>query len=268
MEPDADLTSKVRSHYGGDDLEERLLTALRAAGVDVDALTVADLAGADQLHAGGLDATRQLFDRLDLSGTTRLLDVGCGIGGPARAAAAAHGCPVVGIDLSAAFIDLATALTARVGLGALVEHRVGSGDRVDLPDDSVDRAMIVHVGMNIPDKRAVFAEVRRVLRPGGRFGVYEQMLTGDGPIPYPLPWATDATSSFLQSPAGYAEDLAAVGFEVELTENVAASPTAPSSAGVSPGAVFGPGFAERIANNVMAARAGTLSPVMIIAVAR
>lgn len=256
----------VRGHYGGDDLEARILGSLLDAGVVVDALTVEDLAGVDQLHAGGLATTRQLFQRLDLNRSTRLLDVGCGIGGPARAAAAAYDCPVIGIDVSPAFVEVATALTARVSLGDLVDLRVSSGEHIDLPDASVDRAMIIHVGMNIPDKRAVFAEVRRVLRPGGRFGVYEQMLTGGGPIPYPLPWATDHRSSFLQPPEAYADDLTSAGFAVELSDRLTSPPSAAPS-GLTPAAVFGPGFDERIANNLLAARAGTLSPVMIIAVA-
>ena len=117
-------------------------------------------------------------------------------------AAATYRCPVVGIDLSPDFIRVGRQLTERVGLAGLVDLRVASGDRIDLADASLDRAMIIHVGMNIPDKPAVFAEVRRVLKPGAIFGVYEQMQVGDGEPTYPLPWAEDERSSFVETAGG------------------------------------------------------------------
>ena len=160
-------------------------------------MTVDDLGGLDQLHAGSLPATRYLLERLELDDQTRLLDVGCGIGGASRVAAANYRCPVVGIDLSPEFIRVGRQLTEQVGLAGLVDLRVASGDRIDLDDASLDRAMIIHVGMNIPDKPAVFAEVRRVLKPGGTFGLYEQMQVGRGVPNYPLPWAEDERSSFV-----------------------------------------------------------------------
>ena len=74
---------------------------------------------------------------------------------------------------------------------------------------------MVHVGMNIPDKQAVFAEVHRVLAPGGRFALYEQMRTGDGDLPYPLPWAEDERSSFVETVDDYSAHLEAAGFTVD-----------------------------------------------------
>ena len=115
-------------HYRGDDFETRVLDALRSAGVDVDGLRVEDLAGVDQLHAGFLPASEHLLDQLALSADTPLLDVGSGVGGPARLAAARHGCRVTGIDLSPDFVELARSLTARVGLDALVTKPSGQPD--------------------------------------------------------------------------------------------------------------------------------------------
>lgn len=209
----------VRSHYGGAGLEDAIFGALEKAGVAQGALTVEDLAPLDQLHAGGLPATAYLLDQLDLSRQTWLLDVGSGIGGPARVAAHRYSCPVVGVDLSPDFVRVARLLTDRVGLSMSVEHLVAAGDRLDLDDALFDRAMMIHVGMNIPDKAAVFAEVRRVLRPGGLFGLFEQMQVGDSPPRYPLPWAEDEKSSFVVSPQAYTEDLEAAGFVFERTES-------------------------------------------------
>ena len=262
-----DVAELVRNHYGGPDLEKVIFDGLAAAGVDVEALTVDELGAVDQLHAGFLPATRYLLGQLELTSDTRLLDVGCGIGGPARVAAAAYGCPVVGIDLSPDFIRVAQVLTERIGLSALLEHRVAPGERLDFDDSSFDRAMMVHVGMNIPDKRAVFAEVRRVVRPGGLFGLYEQMQVGDAAPTFPLPWAEDDRSSFVASPEAYARDLAAAGFTVERTEDRRAATAQPDGPPprLSPATVFGPGFAERIGNNIAATRAGILAPVLMLA---
>jgi MPBQ/MSBQ methyltransferase len=262
-----DIQDLVRQHYGDADLGERILDGLRDAGVDTDQLTVDDLGGLDQLHAGSLPATRYLLERLELDDQTRLLDVGCGIGGASRVAAATYRCPVVGIDLSPDFIRVGRQLTEQVGLGGLVDLRVASGDRIDLADASLDRAMIIHVGMNIPDKPAVFAEVRRVLKPGAIFGVYEQMQVGDGEPTYPLPWAEDERSSFVETAEAYALALQSTGFVVEHTEDrraATAGPPGPEPR-LSPAAVFGPSFAERIANNIAATRAGILVPTVMIA---
>ena len=99
-----DTDDTVREHYSGDDLEARVLGALRGTGVDVDHLRVDDLSGIDQLHAGFVPSTEYLLDALDLTSATQLLDVGAGIGGPARVAADRYGCHVTGIDLSPDFV--------------------------------------------------------------------------------------------------------------------------------------------------------------------
>jgi len=261
-------TERVREHYSGDDLEAVVLGALRRVGVDVDELRVDDLAGLDQLHAGFVPATEHLLDALELTTETSLLDVGSGVGGPSRLAAARHGCRVTGIDLSPDFIDLARNLTARVGLAELVTFDLGSATAMPYEDGTFSRAMLNHVGMNIAKKDRVFAEVRRVLEPDGLFAVYEQMRMGDGDLAYPMPWADDETSSFVETRERYDELLRAAGFRIEVNEDrtaavAAAGPPAPGA--LTPGDLFGPGFAERIGNNLTATFAGTLGSVLMVA---
>jgi MPBQ/MSBQ methyltransferase len=258
----------VREHYRGDGLEARVLTALRGAGVDTDALRVEDLAGLDQLHAGFVPATEHLLDTLALTAEAWLLDVGAGVGGPARLAAARHGCRVTGIDLSPDFVDLAQKLTERVGLTDLVTFDLGSATAMPYEDRSFSHAMLNHVGMNIAEKDRVFAEVRRVLEPGGLFAVYEQMRVGDGELTYPLPWADDETSSFVETRERYDERLRAAGFRIEVDEDRTAAVAAagpPAAGALTPGDLFGPEFAERIGNNLSATFAGTLGSVLIVA---
>lgn len=258
----------VRNHYSGSDLEGAVLRVLRAAGVDVDALRIEDLGGLDQLHAGFGPATEHLLDSLDLRPGTTVLDVGCGVGGPARMAAARHGCRVTGIDLSRDFVNVARSLTERLGLAAQVTYDVGSATELPYADASFERAMLNHAGMNIADKGRVFAEVHRVLEPGGVFAVYEQMRTGEGALTYPLPWADDEASSFVETRERYVELLTAAGFAVERDEDRTAANAAggpPAQGALNPGALFGPGFGERIANNIAAAMAGTLGAVLMVA---
>jgi SAM-dependent methyltransferase len=263
-----DAERVVREHYSGDELEALALEALRAAGIDVDALRVEDLAGLDQLHAGAVPATEHLLDALELSATTRLLDVGAGVGGPARLAAARHGCPVTGIDLSPDFAELARTLTARVHLDHLLTFDVGSATDLPYDDGSFDRAMMNHVGMNIAEKDRVFDEVHRVLQPDGVFAVYEQMRVGDGGLTFPMPWADDETSSFVETRTRYAELLEHAGFRIEVDDDRTASVAAigpPSAGALTPAVLFGPEFGPRIGNNIAASAAGILSPVLMLA---
>ena len=260
-----DVRDLVTGHYGAaEDLATVILRALSGAGVDIDHLGAADLFAVDQLHAGGAPASRPV-DRLEVAPGVRLLDVGCGIGGAARMAAMT-GATVTGIDLTPEFVETARLLSDRVGLGDRTEFRTTAGESMPLDDGSFDAAVMVDVGMNVPDKTAVFAEVHRVLRPGGRFALYEQVRTGEGELPYPLPWAQDDRSSFVESVADYRAHLEAAGFDVEDEEDRTPATLGPPPQGpVSNAVVFGPPFMHRIANNVAATKAGLLGAWLLLA---
>ena len=259
-----DVRDLVRQHYGAGDLSEAIVSALAGAGTDVDHLRAADLYPVDQLHAGGAAATDHLRQRLDLAPGARVLDVGCGIGGPSRLLAS-YDAHVTGVDLTPEFVDAATALTERVGLADRATFLTASGDDLPLEDGSFDAAVMVHVGMNIPEKQPVFAEVHRVLAPGARFAVYEQMRTAEGDLPYPLPWAEDARSSFVETADDYLRQLEAAGFTVEDVEDRTPSTAGPPPTGpVNQMVVFGPAFAERIGHNIAATRAGLLGAVLVM----
>ncbi len=259
----------VRSHYSRSGLAGVVLEAVAATGADLEHLTPADLGSVDQLHLGGAAATQHLLAQLDLGPATPLIDVGGGLGGPARMAAALAGCPVISVDLSPDFVRAATTLTAQVGLADLVQHVVSSADALDAGPGTFQRAMMVHVGMNLPDKAAVFAEVRRVLAEDALFGLFEQVRTGAGDLTYPLPWADDPSSSFVENLATLTSTLEAAGFVVEHVEDCTDAVPEPRGAGaaptLNPATVFGPPFAERLRNDVAAIRAGSLAPVLVLA---
>ncbi len=260
-----DVRELVEDHYSPGQLTDAILATLSEAGLDVDALAAEDLFAVDQLHAGGAAATRHLLDQLAPDSRSHLLDVGCGIGGPSRMAAT-YGARVTGIDLSQEFVDTATDLTARAGLADRAAFLATAGESLPFDDGTFDGAFMVHVAMNIPDKRAVLAEVRRVLEPGAHFALFEQMRTGEGDLPYPLPWAVDERSSFVEDVAAYTTALETAGFTVDAVEDRTASTLGPPPVGrLSPAMVFGEAFVERVRNNVAATRAGTLGAILVVA---
>jgi ubiquinone/menaquinone biosynthesis C-methylase UbiE len=207
--------SKVAEHYTKRHLEETILEALRRAGKDVAHLTAVDLAVIDEFHVGGLPATRELAEQMELRPGLSLLDVGSGVGGPARYFAAEHACRVTGVDLTEEFVQVATSLTKLLKLESLVEFRHASALHLPFEAATFDGAYMLHVGMNIADKAGVFREVRRVLKPGGLFVVFDIVRTADGQIRYPVPWALEETTSLIGSLKTYREALEEAGFRVE-----------------------------------------------------
>ena len=116
---------------------------------------------------------RALAEAAAITSTDEVLDVGCGIGGPARFLATKFGCKVTGIDLTPEFIDVARDLNARVGLGDTIDLRVADALDLPFPDASFDVVWTQHVSMNIADKPGLYAELGRVLRPGGRLAFFD-----------------------------------------------------------------------------------------------
>ena len=209
-----EIEQAVARHYAHGSLEETILSALAAAGKDLNRLTPKDLAPVDEFHVGGRQATIAFAQEFGLRPGMRLLDIGCGLGGAARYFADAHGCQVTGIDLSGEYVGVANALAARVGLAERVSCQAGSALALPFAPGSFDAACMFHVGMNIEDKSRLFAEVRRVLAPSGLFGIYDVMRLADGDLSYPVPWASGPESSFVADAATYQRLLAAAGFEV------------------------------------------------------
>jgi ubiquinone/menaquinone biosynthesis C-methylase UbiE len=206
----------VARHYGGEGLLAAIEAGLAALGVETP--TVDDLAPVDELHMGGRRATEAITGRLALGPDAHLLDIGSGIGGPARFLASRLGCRVAGIDLTPRFVETARHLTARVGLAERVTFHQGSALDLPFDDAAFDAATLIHVGMNIEDKARLFEEAFRVLRPGGTLVVYEVMRQGGDPD-YPTPWAATAETSFLAGPEAYRAALLAAGFEVGAEED-------------------------------------------------
>ena len=208
-----DTTTKVREHYDPAGLIDRIKVALETITPEDKPLTVSQLAPFDHFHTRRVLATAELADAVRLSSTMRVLDLGCGIGGPARYIAETFGCTVVGVDLSKPFIDVATYLTARCRLSDRLTFQVGDALHTPFQAASFDAVFLHHVAMNIEDRDALYAEVGRVLKPKGRFAIHDLVLR-EGDVVYPTPWARDASTSFLLREGETRAALELAGFRV------------------------------------------------------
>ncbi|MGH3770864.1 MAG: class I SAM-dependent methyltransferase [Pseudonocardiaceae bacterium] len=269
----------IAEHYSHGGLEREILTALVALGADPEHLDPDQLAPLDEFHLGGRAATVELADQLDLRPGLRVLDVGSGLGGPARYLARKHAVEVTGLDLTEEYVRVATSLTRRAGLARLARFRQGSATNLPFPDGSCDRVCMLHVGMNISDKAALFSEIRRVLVVGGIFGVYDVMRIGPGEVAYPVPWAATSATSFLAEPQRYRELLAEAGlavhaerdrrsFAIDVIRETRArvAQEGPSALGLQ--LVMGPDAAVKVANLADSLERAVLAPTEMICFAQ
>jgi SAM-dependent methyltransferase len=267
-----DTTTKVREHYTATDLTERIRAFVATIAPEGQTLTVAQLAPLDQFHIRGILASSELGVAAGLESSSRVLDLGCGLGGPARYFAVTSGSTVTGVDLSPAFVDAATYLTARCGLSDRVTFQVGDALHLPFEDAAFDTVFLQHVAMNIEDRGTLYAEVRRVLTSGGRFATYDLVLR-EGDITYPVPWARDASTSFLLSESETGALLEQAGFKTVLWHDDTAkaldwfktATAGPPASGPSLGLVMGPDFQVRTANlsrNLRENRLGVLTAVL------
>ena len=204
----------VERHYGSAGIAERVLAAFRAANGPEAPVTPEGLAPFDHFHGRGVAATQELAAQLALQPGERVLDIGSGIGGPARWFAAQFAVRVTGVDLTPEFCAAAEALNAATGLADRVTILNGSALALPVPDGAFDAAYSQNVIMNIADKRQFYSEAFRALRPGGRLAL-SNVCAGPAGEPYfPVPWATTRDTSFLATPEAMRADLLAAGFTI------------------------------------------------------
>ncbi|NQV60212.1 MAG: class I SAM-dependent methyltransferase [Alphaproteobacteria bacterium] len=204
----------VEAHYSRGDLYQAIIDGLAAAGKDVAHLQPDDLVPLEHFHGRGVKATAELAASLSPSRDDEILDIGSGIGGPARYFARTYGCRVVGIDLTAEFCDVARRLNQAVGLSDNIQIEQGSATALPFDDGRFDGAYTQNVSMNVADKAAFFGEAHRVLRPGATFALSELSQGEGGPAIYPAPWSDDGRYSFLLTEQQTVAGLEAAGFKI------------------------------------------------------
>src|SRR5215475_568571 len=266
-----DVLDEVRDHYRATGLTERLKTALAVLGPQDQRLTPKQLAGLDQFHTRGLAATAELAKLAGITADMSVLDVGSGVGGPARLVAATWGCQVTGVDLSEPFVDAARYLTERTGQSGQVSFRTASALELPFDDGQFDIVLLQHVAMNISDRTRLYREIRRALKSGGRFAIFDVVLMSGEPH-YPVPWARTPATSFLLTAAATREAIEPAGFRTlawqDDTEAAKAWFAQMRESGPPPspnlGVVMGPDFARVAGNlgrNLMEGRLAILTAV-------
>jgi SAM-dependent methyltransferase len=214
----------INAQYGRSNLIESILEALRGIGRDPGNVTMEDLAPLDHFHGGGYPATLELARRANIQPDQRVLDVGGGLGGPARTLAAECGCAVTVVDLAEEFCRAGEALTEWTNLSHLVTFQQGDALALPFPDHSFDVVWAQNSFMNIADKEGLYTNVSRVLRAGGRLAFQDVMAGSLQPIHFPTHWADSPSISFLQTPAEARELLRRLGFgEVAWADTTAAA---------------------------------------------
>ena len=268
-----DLPNPVQEHYGVPEMPARVEKALHQAGLGSGPLDWAALAPLDQFHTRGLAATRELAEALNPAEGDRLLDVGAGLGGPARYLAAVHGAEVTGIELTPLYVEVATMLSARAGLSDRTRFLQGDATQMPFAPESFDHAWTQHVAMNIPDKELLYREIHRVLRKNGRLAIHDVLKAGSEPLIYPVPWAFEESISFLVSLDEAKRALEDAGFrlvsECDATERTLAwfadlSQTPPTSP-LNLGALLGPGVPQAVANLGRNMKEGRAHVVQLVA---
>lgn len=255
-----DSGNRVSEHYSSAGLARRVLSALEQAGKRLDSLTVEDLAPLDHFHTRGLAATRELLRRAGAKPGWRVLDVGSGLGGPARLMAAEHRCHVTGVDITKEFCEVATLLSGLTRLERVTEFRNADATSLPFGDAQFDLAFTIQIQMNIQDKRRFYAEIFRAVKPGSRF-VFQDILSGPGgEVHFPVPWATRREISFLVPVEALRETLREAGFRLESLEDISDEALAwrrqnPVAAGLAPSTlgmhvVMGEQFAAMQSNQV------------------
>lgn len=258
-----DRAAAVAGHYGRQDLGRRILAALRAAGKDPDHPTADDLSPATEYHIGGKQATLKLASLAGLREGMRVLDVGGGPGGAARTLASELGCRVTVLDLTEEFCRVGQWLTELTGLSERVTFQHGNALAMPFADASFDAVLTQHSSMNIADKARLYAEIRRVLRPGGRLGLHEIVAGSNQPVYFPVPWALEPSISSLLTAEATQALLAESGFREVVWQDLSRSSleffrqriAAAAAAGPPPlgphlmlGDDFGPTFRNQIRN--------------------
>ena len=209
----------VSEHYLHGDLLKAIQAAIPRLGKTLDSITIEDLAPVDEFHIGGRQATEHFVGQLNISEQDHILDVGCGLGGASRYVANRYNNHVTGIDLTEEYIETGNVLCAWVKLDQHISLHQGSALSMPFQDETFDGGYMMHVGMNIDDKARLFNEIYRVLRPGACFGVYDVMRDKHGELTYPVPWATEKSTSNLAAPDQYRYALESAGFVVSRENN-------------------------------------------------
>lgn len=269
--------NRVAAHYSNSRIVDSILVGLESAGIDKTNVSVDDLGPVDEFHTGGRVATEHLLNDLRVDSHQSVLDIGCGIGGTSRFLADRFGVTVSGIDLTSEYIEAGNIINQWVSLEDRINLCCGDANNISSERGTFDLAVMLHVGMNIEDKAALFTEVSRTLKRGGLFAIYDVLMKNETEIQFPVPWASDSSMSFVEPLERYKDCLEGAGFSVdkvigrgEFAESffrkmlrAAESLDLPPALGLH--LLVGPSIKEKMRNYSQAVFDGLVEPTEIIA---
>ncbi len=159
---------------------DRIHNDLRAVGIGPDdPLTVDVLSPFDQFHYFGTDAVDEAIAEAGIGAGSRVLDIGSGLGGPARYLAERTGCHVTAVELQPDLSALAASLTERCGLAAHVDHLQADVLTHELDAGTYDAAVSWLCFYHIADHHTLLSQVFKALKPGGRLYVEDLFRHGE-----------------------------------------------------------------------------------------
>jgi ubiquinone/menaquinone biosynthesis C-methylase UbiE len=194
---------------------DRVLARLEERGLPTDPLTVETVNKIDLMHMGGAESTDELIKLGPITAVDRVLDAGCGIGGTSRRVANLTGALVTGLDITPEAVESAIEINHATGMNDLVDIHLGTSTAMPFGDNAFDVVLIQHCAMQIEAKVDLIAECRRVLRSGGRLLFHDWFVGDNQPLLFPVPWASDEKTSFLEPLAEMTSRLESTGFDVE-----------------------------------------------------
>ncbi len=270
-------SNQVASHYSNTRIVDSILLGLERAGIERASVSVDDLGPVDEFHTGGRIATEHLLKDLQFDTHKKTLDIGCGIGGTSRFLANRFDTTVSGIDLTSEYVEAGIILNQWVSLEDRITLQCGDANNILSENEVFDLAVMLHVGMNISDKAALFSEVARLLKRGGEFAIYDVMKKDEAQIQFPVPWASNESMSFVEPIEHYKHCLEGAGFSIEKTEGrgefaksffrkmqeSAKSSDGPPAMGLH--LLIGPSIKEKMQNFAQAVFDGLVEPTEIIA---
>jgi len=262
-------TMQIGTQYSTGKSRANIEQALRATGLDLDALQPGDLWMLEDFHTLGRIATNQLADLAQVTKRDRVLDAGSGIGGTARFLAHQYDCIVTALDLTEEYCDTARWLDQLVGLQDKISVRQGDVTNLPFDDRSFDVVFSQHVQMNVRDKAQLYTQARRVLDANGRLALWD-VTAGNGHLDYPLPWADGPERSYLVSADKLRATIEGAGFTAavwnDLTESSAQFMESLLSAPRGPLGLhtFVENFAEKADNFTRALSNGNLRVVQAV----
>ncbi len=270
------ISQRIQENYAIEAIGDRVQQALEMAGLGTGPLQWSDLAPFDQFHVRGLEATEELAKDLQLKNGQTVLDVGSGLGGPARHLAAVHKVHVTGIDLMSDFIEISNYLSKRASLKDKLIFTQADATELSFPNEAFEVVWTQHVAMNIQNKAKLYKSLHRVLKRSGKLAIYDAVQGNDQPVLYPTPWARDQGVSFIATESRMKDALTEAGFKnlsvIDKTDSAAQwfrdlqqqqSQKTPEP--LSPLFILGPEMGQAIANFAKNILEGRIRVLQVIA---